>query len=252
VAFDNQNGAHFEDNGSTASDVKFRSGKFEIANPGQFAFNVLVDVRLDAGPNADPALINDVAIFFLQNGTADDLRSEYTDGSVIREVFKDPAMKFPVVDSNGKTADYFGPLCLTEPPFTIAALQTKVVRDDGDFKVLLFGDSPDGSFPARTLKGVVDHIRGQNDFKLAVASICRSSRNCVVVHAELTWTANFDGRVEGAKDGKTKYVREGAFSKITTPDRKFQPVSPATGGQNARDAKYELFAPKFTDAIIRR
>jgi len=249
---DHPDGKTFEDKNSNQADVTVRSGKFDITAVDQFAFAVTVDVALRAGPKPDPAWLSEVALFYLQNGIGSDVHAEYSGSSQLREHFKDPNMKFPVVDSNGVTPDYFGPLTPTEAPFTIAAAQTRFLRDDPDLKTMLFGDSPEERFPVHFNDQDIRRIRGSLFFSLAITSLTRNSPRCVVAHAELRWTADYGGTVSGVADKKPKYTRDTAFSKIEAPDRKFKLISPVTAGTDVAMAGFEIFAPKFTDAVTTR
>jgi len=252
LAFDNPNGAHFEDDGSGTGDIKIRSGKFDPNDPGQYAFSVIVDVSLIGGGRAKDIGIKDVVIHFLQNGLGTDIVGHYDDNVNVREVLKDN-LTFPVVDSNGKTPDYFGPLPEPdEPPFTLAALQVKLLRDDGNKRVVLFGDSPGAVTPRIFRNKFLRTITGGNDFRLGIGSFSQQSMNSIVAHAEILWRCNFKGKVLNAENDSAKYKEDGAGTTIKTSGRRFQLIFEGTGGRDARDAGFEIFPPRFNRSVTRR
>jgi len=104
-------------------------------------------------------------------------------------------------------------------------------------------DSPTGSFPRRhpNTKERLNSIAGVNGFRLALGSNSVNAPDAFVAHAELKWTADYSGQVaQGGAIGK--YTAAGA---TTTSDAALVLISPATGGQDAGVAGFELFEPRF-------
>ncbi len=84
-----------------------------------------------------------------------------------------------------------------------------------------------------------------NAFDTAVASVSDDAPNSIVVHAEAKWTADFSGSV----------AANGTYTPTTaavTGDSKFALISDATGGQDARDAGFETFEPRFNGGATYR
>ena len=77
-----------------------------------------------------------------------------------------------------------------------------------------------------------------NAFETVVASVSDDAPNSIVAHAKTAWTADFSGTV----DGSGRYT---ATTADVTGDATFTLISDATGGQDARDAGYETFEPRF-------
>ena len=102
------------------------------------------------------------------------------------------------------------------------------------------GDSPAGAFTTshQNTGKKLTSISGVNAFETAVASVSDDAPNSIVVHAKTSWTADYAGNVSGAG----KYTPTKA--KVTA-DSTFALVSAASGGQDALDAGFETFEPRF-------
>ena len=99
---------------------------------------------------------------------------------------------------------------------------------------------PAGAFPTthQNTGKPLKSISGVNAFETVVASVSDDAPNSIVAHAKTAWTADFSGTV----DGSDRYT---ATTADVTGDATFTLISDATGGQDAPDAGYETFEPRF-------
>jgi hypothetical protein len=219
---------HYADNNSNGTFTQFESGSFPKKT---FAWDITVSkVELVGGGSKGDIGIDKVRIRYLQNGIADTLTGNYEGGGTALEV---PKGGLPIVDSNGNaggnpTAD----LALEVKPNNTAAVRS----------VRMF-DSPAGAFPRKhpnTNKLLVS-ISGINGFTAAVGSTSDEAPNAFVAHAKVSWHADYKGDV--TKTGPVgKYTPNGAK---TVADTTIALISPATGGQDAGVAGFDLFEPRF-------
>ncbi len=218
----------YVDNGSNATQTRFKSGEF-VDN--QFAWEITVTkIEVVGGGKNNDIGIEDVQLHYLQNGIQDTLTGNYDGGGTATEV---PRGGLPIVDSNGDATD--------DPT---ADLMLKVTPDNvSKVRTIRIGDSPAGSFPRThpNSKKRLATISGVNGFRAAIGSTSIAASDAFVVHAELKWKADYAGDV--AKTGAVgTYTRNGAK---TTSDVAMTLISPDTGGQDAGVAGYELFEPRF-------
>jgi hypothetical protein len=221
----------YADAGSSAIFTSFQSGTFPgLASSDQYALWAKVEkVELIGGGSAKSLGVDKVKLHILQNGIADSLTGNYSKGGTAREV---PKGGLPVVDATDASS----------PFITIAGVTVDVQPDNTSAKrSITTGDSPAGAFPVKhknDASQVLQSISGSNDFLTAIASTSDDAPNAIVVHAQLSWKANFKGKV----DASGIYTSDGAR---TSADSRFALISEATGGQDACDAGYETFEPRF-------
>jgi hypothetical protein len=213
----------FADAGSSGGWCSFNSGSFSAGNygwEGQVKLQVL-------GGGTDQKLgIDKVRIKVLQNGITDTLSGQYDGGGTVLEV---PKGGVPVVDATDGSQ-----------PFISNPTAGKVTPNSGTERTWWSGDSPAGAF-ATTHQNTgkpLKSISGVNAFETMVASVSDDAPNSIVAHAKTAWTADFSGTV----DGSGRYT---ATTADVTGDATFTLISDATGGQDARDAGYETFEPRF-------
>lgn len=213
----------FADAGSTAGVCKFRSGQFSAGN---YAWEGQVKLQVLGGGTDGKLGIDQIQIKVLQNGVTDDLTGNYDGGGTVVEV---PKGGIPVVDSNDATQ-----------PFIYFASSASVTPPTGTDRTWWTGDSPAGGFLTshKNTHKKLQSISGTNAFVTAVAAVSDDALNSIVVHAKAAWTANFSGSV--AANGK--YTPTTA---AVTGDAAFALISDATGGQDACDAGFETFEPRF-------
>ena len=102
------------------------------------------------------------------------------------------------------------------------------------------GDSPAGGFPMahKSTANALTGITGINGFSAAIASVSDNAPTALMVHAKTDWSADFKGDVAGAG----VYTPNSAK---TTVESAFKLISAATGGQDAGEAGFETFEPRF-------
>ena len=213
------------------------SGVFQ---KGQDTFEATVTVRLVGGGDDGKLGINKVMLRVLQNGVTDTLSGHYAPpppNSVVHERVRGG---FPCVDSNGPPGGGAGGDA-AEPTITVAS-SVSVTPVGGPKRKVWTGDSPAGGFPmARSNPangGRLVSITGINGFKTAIASISLDAPREYMVHADIHWQAHFDGTINAAGI----WVKHGAH---TVVDRRYKLISARTGGQDACDAGYEIYEPRF-------
>jgi hypothetical protein len=219
---------------SSVTSTSFHSGDF--GKTGKFAFQLNVTkIKLVGGGSKGDLGIDQVQLHYLQNGVTDTLQGNYAGGGTANEK---TIGTLPVCDSNGDpTAD---PTADSPDMFTVTPDQVSASRD------VQLGDSPGGGF-ARvhpTNKNLLSSISGINGFRTAIGSTSTIAPDAFVVHAEISWQAHFDGKVETDPKKKATYTANGAK---TTSDAQMVLISPATGGQDAGDANFELFPIRFNN-----
>jgi len=220
----------FADSGSDATWTNFRSGQFFGHN---YAWEGSVKVKLIGGGTNKKLGIGKVKLRILQNGIADTLTGNYAPGHTALEV---PKGGIPIVDCTGAGS----------PFITTASCMKITPNNTAQKRICWSGDSPAGSFQ-RTHANTgttLQNISGVNGFKIAVASTSDDAPNTINVHAETVWAADYAGTVSyGAPPGPVgTYMPTGA--KVTTKKR-FRLIKSSCGGQDAKDANYETFQPRF-------
>jgi hypothetical protein len=255
---------------SDARRTRFRSGEFIF---GKQAFECTVEVELTGGgKSGDLGLtpikvvgnylhVGKVNVHILQNGLADTVQGVYpgTPDGIASETV---SASFPIVDNQGPGG---APANTTTVPSALDNSPANVLTGRGSpfpttadlFQIskvsarrirLKFGDSPTGFFDRNhpnATKRRLSTIRGKNEFRTAVASASQDALTAVVVHAELKWEAVFDGNVTYPSTGAGAvgtYVKTTAH---TAAPVKYTLVSPATGGNDANSAEFEMFEPRF-------
>ena len=207
----------------------FASGDFV---PGKYAWQAKVKLELLGGGTDKKLGINKVKVHVLQNGVTDTLTGNYQAGGTALEV---PKGGLPVLDATGAGS-----------PFITNSVAATVTPDDvSKDREVWTGDSPAGAFPSshqHTHKRL-QSISGINAFVTTIASVSDEAPNSIVVHAKTAWSADFSGTVDAAGT----YTPAGA--KITK-EAQFTLISQATGGQDAHDAGFETFEPRFNDGIV--
>jgi hypothetical protein len=219
----------YANNGSNATRCRFRSGQF---SPGQYPWEAKVKVKVVGGGKSKRIGTNKVKLHLLQNGVADTLTGTYPPGGTALE---SPKGGFPVRDSNGAGDPWM------DNPTTITPNNTAFQRE------VWTGDSPAGGFPTahQNTGNALTGITGINGFSASIASVSDDAPTALMVHAKTDWSADFKGDVAGTG----AYTPNGAK---TTVESTFKLISAATGGQDAGDAGFETFEPRFnggTDTI---
>ncbi len=216
----------YADNGSNAAWTLFRSGQFSA---GQYPWEAKVKIKVVGGGNSKRLGTDKVKLHLLHNGVADTLTANYAPhppGTAL-EV---PKGGLPVRDSNDAGNPWM------DSPTTVTPNNTDYKRE------LWTGDSPAGGFPRshKNTGNAIQSITGINGFSAAIASVSDHAPNALMVHAKTDWSADFKGDV----DGSGKYMRNGAK---TTKDAGFNLISAATGGEDAGEAGFETFPPRFNE-----
>lgn len=215
----------YADNGSNAARTRFRSGQF---SSGQYPWEAKVKVKVVGGGNSKRLGTDKVKLHLLHNGVADTLTANYAPppaGSTATEV---PKGGLPIRDSNGA-----GDPWMDSP--------TTVTPDNVSFQREVWtADAPAGGFPHTHIKTgtAIQSISGVNGFSAAIASVSDDAPTALMAHAKLAWSADFAGNADAAG----AYTASGAK---TTADAGYQLISQATGGQDAGEAGFETFEPRF-------
>ena len=224
------NDAYFRDDGSSEEETQFGSGD---EHKGEHVWQATVDLEVFGGGKEKKLGVRKVDIHTLQNCTIDTLTGHYKGGGTGREVPKGP---MPITDATAHGSPYCTFPDTVTPPNASAT-------DNSKDRHVFTGDSPGGSFVGshpKTNKRLVS-ISGGNTFVTAIVSTTDDAPDQIVVHAKAGWMADYSGTVDG--DGN--YTPKGAG--VKNVDLKFQLVSPDTGGQEARAAKFQSTVPHFTD-----
>jgi hypothetical protein len=225
----NSQDTKFADSGSSGGWTTFKSGEF---SSGQYAWDGKVKMEVLGGGTNKKLGVGKVKIHILQNGVDDTLTGHYKDGGTALEV---PKGGLPVVDATNASSPFiFASVAASVTPANSA------VTDDSKDREAWTGDSPAGAFPVthKNTGKKLETISGINGFESAVASTSNDASNSIVVHAKTAWSADYKGKVSAAGI----YTPDGA--KVTKQAR-FESVSAATGGQDAFDAGFETFEPRF-------
>ena len=215
----------YADAGSGGGATSFQSGQFSA---GQYPWEAEVKVKVVGGGSSKTLGTSKVKLHILQNGVADTLTGHYAPppaGAFAKEV---PIGGLPIRDSNGSANPWM------DNPTTIKPNNT------GFRRTVWTGDSPAGGFPSRhqNTGTALQRISGINGFVAAIASVSDDAPTALMVHAKTAWSANFSGTVNAAG----VYTPSGALTKV---EKSFHLISPSTGGQDARDAGFETFEPRF-------
>ncbi len=238
----------YVDNGSTNTRTRFRSGRFVF---GRQAWEAKVKVEVIGGGSNGRLGIRRVRVHMLQNGVADNLTGNYAGGGTGLET---PLGSLPIVDAQGAGGGAQPPSVPDPPPpgsmmspflFTASMIVLKP-NQRVKHRSIKVGDSPAGGFrnTHQNTGTQLQSISGRNDFRIAVCGVSEDAPNSIVAHADLAWQADFSGNVNyGAPPGPIgTYTRTTAQ---TTSDKRFALISPGTGGQDVKDAGFEIFGPRF-------
>ncbi len=266
----------YVNSGSNANFTGATSGQFATGNA---AFESRVDVELIGG-GADKKLGTDqIDLHNFQNGTADTAAGNYTGPAVaanpgvpvVGQGLETPP-NMPVLDSNGPGAGQPNPPnCPLIPdtsnaPPTIWFGASSTITQLGNQKVRVATlDSPALSF-ARRHQGAgaaakvafLRTITGGFTFRTAVAATSRHAVNNIVVTADVSWTATYDGNVvypagTPAAPAAVPAGTVGTYSAMATASTtaaaaRFANISEATGGQDAAAAGFRITIPRFNSA----
>jgi hypothetical protein len=219
----------FKDGGSGGGSTVFKSGDFPTA---KYAWEAKVKLQVIGGGNDGKLGVGKVKVHVLQNGVTDTLTGNYKDGGTALEV---PKGGLPVVDATSASSPF-----ITSPRAAKVTPANASLTDSDKDRDVWTGDSPAGGFRSTHQNSgkPLESITGVNAFLTAIASTSDDAPDAIVVHAQTAWTADFKGKV----DATGKYTTDGA--KITK-DAAYALVSQATGGQDACDAGFETFEPRF-------
>jgi len=222
------NDALVKDAGSDETDTSFESGDDDTAN---HFWQARVKLQVFGGGTEKKIGVFKVDIHTLQNCPNDTLTGHYKDGGTAKEV---PKGGFPVLDATNGNSPY----CTFPDKVTPA---NDVLKNSDKDRELFTADSPTGTFPGSHPKTGkrLESISGGNFFVTAVASTTDDAPDGIVVHAKASWTADFSGKVDS--DGN--YTPHGAG--VKDYDRAFKLISEATGGQDAKEAGFDTFEPRF-------
>ena len=220
-----QRNDQYADAGSGGGWTSFRSGQFSA---GHYPWEAQVQIKVVGGSNTKRLGTDKIKLHLLHNGVTDTLTAHYAPpppGSTAREV---PRGGLPVRDSNGP-----GNPWMDNP--------TTVQPDNVGFQRTLWkADSPAGAFPMSHANTgtAISSISGVNGFVAAIAAVSDDAPSSIVVHAKTAWSADFAGDV----DASGNYTPRAT---VTTVEARWNRISNATGGQDACDAGFETFEPRF-------
>lgn len=212
----------YADNGTTAARTRFRSGEFSA---GQYSWEAQVDVKVVGGGNSKTLGTDKVQLHCLHNGVADTLSALYdAPGISATEV---PIGGLPIRDSNDELDPWM------DSPTQITPDNTGLQRR------FWTADAPAGGFPRAHISAntAIRSITGVNGFIGCVASVSSDAPDALMVHAQVAWSADFAGTVAAGI-----YTPSGAH---TTAGASFALISSGTGGQDAGEAGFETFEPRF-------
>jgi hypothetical protein len=215
----------YADNGSGGGFTSFTSGSF----PGRkYPWQAKVKVKVVGGGKSKRLGTSKVKLHLLQNGVADTLAGSYAPPPPVSTAQEMPRGGLPIRDSNDASDPWM------DTP-------TKVSPNNTGFKREVWtADAPAGSFPTahNNTLNALQSISGINGFRSAIASVSDDAPTALMAHADTTWQADFKGTVNAAG----MYTPSAAK---TTADARFKLISDATGGQDAGDAGFETFEPRF-------
>ena len=215
----------YADDGSGGGSCNFRSGQFL---PGQYPWEAKVKIKVVGGGKSKRLGTDKVKLHLLQNGVADTLSGHYAPPPPGSKAEEQPKGGLPIRDSNGAADPWM------DTP-------TKVTPDNTSFKREVWtADAPAGGFPTahQNTLTALQSISGINGFRSAIASVSDHAPNALMVHAQTRWHADFKGTVDAAG----MYTPHHAHTKVQAA---FTLVSAATGGQDAGEAGFETFQPRF-------
>jgi len=215
----------YADNGSGGTRTRFRSGQFVA---GEYPWEAKVKVKVVGGGNSKRLGTDKVKLHLLQNGVADTLSGHYSPPPPGSKAEEQPDGGLPIRDSNGAGDPWM------DNPTTFTPDNTSFKRE------VWTGDAPAGGFPIlhQNTGNALQSISGINGFRSAIASVSDHASSALMVHAKTRWHADFKGTVDAAGT----YTPNGAKTKV---DASFILISAATGGQDAGDAGFETFEPRF-------
>jgi hypothetical protein len=219
----------FADGGSTGGSTSFKSGDFPTA---KYAWQGKVKMEVFGGGTDKKLGVGKVRIHVLQNGITDTLTGNYKDGGTCLEV---PKGGVPVVDATNASSPF-----ITSPRAGKITPDNSSITDASKDREYWSGDSPAGGFLTahKNTGKPLQSITGINEFLTAVASTSADAPDEIMVHAQTKWSADFKGDVNASG----VYTPNGAK---VAKDASFALISDPTGGQDACDAGFETFEPRF-------
>lgn len=223
---------HYAENGSSGTDLRFRSGRF---NDTEFAFRDKLKVTLIGGGDDKMLGVEKVKLHVLQNCARDTLTAHYAPPPSTSTALEKPKGGVPILDSTDEKSPF-----LTDSSSVEITNSSKV-----DWEVMTT-DSPGANLP-RTHKFTskpIASVSGFYKFETLIASVSDDAGNTIVVHACITWTADFSGTVDKATGD---YVPGSAK---TTPAASWTLLFEDTGGKDAGEAHIETFEPRFNDLLF--
>jgi len=228
----------YKDGGSNSDRLRFRSGRFK---KNEYAWDASVEVQVIGGGISGDLGVAKVKLHDLQNGVACDLKGVYGEkDGVPGTALEEPKGGFPVLDSTDESS-----------PFGESDSSSVQPNNSDKKRTVWTGDSPTGSFPkshAHTGKEL-EKITGGNTFRTAVAATSDDAPGSIVVLAQVYWIAKFSGAVDNfdfTGGGVGKYVAIGAR---TEGQKKYELISPASGGMDAGDANFESCEPRYNNGV---
>ena len=253
--------------GQTSADANFTSFAAGQFARGQNAMEATVSVNLIGGGTDGKRGLEQIKLGYLQDGTADTLTGHYDSApgggtgaeTVVRPGTRIPAT-FPVVDAQGPPAGAGEPVVPAEEGGEMSPISTTDARivqvtdkpagAKGKNVEFWLGDSPVGSFARRhpKTKAFLTSITGNNSFRAAVGSFSLEAPQAVCAHADISWVEDYAGTVT-PPPAATGVFTPTAGNHVTA-GAAFALISDATGGSDAFDAGFELFAPRFNHSLI--
>ncbi|MGH9405034.1 MAG: carboxypeptidase regulatory-like domain-containing protein [Terriglobia bacterium] len=217
---------------SQAGWVTFLSGDF---TPSKLPWQAQVSAKLVGGGAKGSIGIDKIHLKVLQNGTADTVTGHYGAGDTAAH--DEPSL--PILDNNNASGS------LPPPYLTDASVFKVTPNDTGASRTVWAGDAPaDGLPPNHNVSGnPLTAVTGGYGFQTAVGSISDDAPNSLVLHAMTTWNVDFKGKTF-TSHGILRYKPDGPSVR---KDAAFSLVSPATGGQDACDAGFEVMGPIWND-----
>ena len=194
-----------------------------------------------------------IELHFLHNGTKDDVTFGYgrLQPTPLAVAIRERVSKLPAVD----TADTKG----TTTPDKHFAESTAFssTPTTGTARKLQFFDTPNTLiFPSLHTNHSDTKLfstGGEMTFRAGIAAVSKVAPHSIVVYAELTWVANFEGSVVLAKDAKLNMDKPtwSATPNLGTGTSTPTAFSAIAGGADAGDKGFEVWPPNLMNLLDR-
>jgi hypothetical protein len=226
------------------------TGKFEF---GKHAWSSEVRVSLKGGGTSGTLGCDQVEVQILQNMVADNSAGVYQ----TQIAFPDLGTPANLLDTGaGSPPGYAGPpvafvvdpatkLAQPQSPFLFSTGMFQLVKNDPAARILKVGDSPSVGYATKLSGEPLTLIRGTSEFRTAVASFSKHSKNSIVAHADTVWRVDYTGDVS-VNSGI------GEWSKTSAQVIKvqgWQPITSLNGvqGNDVGSSLLEIFPPRAAE-----